>query len=201
MTDVRHDTSRRVLFVGEAVTLAHVARPIALVRKLVARGYRPVLRGGPPLCGALSSRRLGHGGDPIDPQRRLPARAGARQAGLRPGDPGALRRGRSRPAAGGQAGGGHRRLPDFPRGERTACRRALHQRHQRLLEPLRPAALACADDAVVAPCARGSRRQGVPVRPAARLPAACAADASLWREDTACPLRAWSSATSTPTGT
>jgi len=47
MTDVRHDTSRRVLFVGEAVTLAHVARPIALVRKLVARGYRPVLAADP----------------------------------------------------------------------------------------------------------------------------------------------------------
>jgi len=47
MTDVRHDTSRRVLFVGEAVTLAHVARPIALARRLVARGYRPVLAADP----------------------------------------------------------------------------------------------------------------------------------------------------------
>ena len=43
MIHARHDTSRRILFVGEAVTLAHVARPIALARKLVARGYRPIV--------------------------------------------------------------------------------------------------------------------------------------------------------------
>lgn len=43
MTDVHHDPRRRVLFVGEAVTLAHVARPIALARMLVDRGYRPIL--------------------------------------------------------------------------------------------------------------------------------------------------------------
>jgi len=47
MIHARHDTSRRVLLVGEAVTLAHVARPIALARKLVARGYRPVLAADP----------------------------------------------------------------------------------------------------------------------------------------------------------
>src|SRR5947209_7390895 len=39
----RRDGSRRVLFVGEAVTLAHVARPMALARKLAGRGYRPVV--------------------------------------------------------------------------------------------------------------------------------------------------------------
>ncbi len=47
MIHARHDTSRRVLLVGEAVTLAHVARPIALARKLVARGYRPILAADP----------------------------------------------------------------------------------------------------------------------------------------------------------
>jgi len=47
MTHARHDTSRRVLLVGEAVTLAHVARPIALARKLVARGYRPIVAADP----------------------------------------------------------------------------------------------------------------------------------------------------------
>jgi UDP:flavonoid glycosyltransferase YjiC (YdhE family) len=55
MNHARHDTRRRVLLVGEAVTLAHVARPIALARKLVARGYRPVLAADPryaALCGA-----------------------------------------------------------------------------------------------------------------------------------------------------
>jgi UDP:flavonoid glycosyltransferase YjiC (YdhE family) len=36
-----------VLFVGEAVTLAHVARPIALARKLAGRGYRPVVAADP----------------------------------------------------------------------------------------------------------------------------------------------------------
>ncbi|HEV7575054.1 MAG TPA: glycosyltransferase [Caldimonas sp.] len=40
---VHRDTTRRVLFIGEAVTLAHVARPIALARKLVDRGYRPIV--------------------------------------------------------------------------------------------------------------------------------------------------------------
>jgi len=47
MIQARHDTRRRVLLVGEAVTLAHVARPIALARKLVARGYRPILAADP----------------------------------------------------------------------------------------------------------------------------------------------------------
>ena len=47
MIHARHDTSRRVLLVGEAVTLAHVARPIALAVKLVARGYRPILAADP----------------------------------------------------------------------------------------------------------------------------------------------------------
>jgi len=40
---VGRDTSRRILFVGEAVTLAHVARPMALARTLARRGYRPVV--------------------------------------------------------------------------------------------------------------------------------------------------------------
>ena len=47
MTHAHHDTDRRVLLVGEAVTLAHVARPIALARRLVARGYRPILAADP----------------------------------------------------------------------------------------------------------------------------------------------------------
>ena len=47
MTDVHHDPRRRVLFVGEAVTLAHVARPIALARMLVGRGYRPIVAADP----------------------------------------------------------------------------------------------------------------------------------------------------------
>lgn len=46
LTDVR-DNTRRVLFVGEAVTLAHVARPVALARKLVGRGYRPIVAADP----------------------------------------------------------------------------------------------------------------------------------------------------------
>lgn len=41
------DTSRRILFVGEAVTLAHVARPSALARALAQRGYRPVVAADP----------------------------------------------------------------------------------------------------------------------------------------------------------
>ena len=47
MTDVHPDARRRVLFVGEAVTLAHVARPVALARKLVLRGYRPIVAADP----------------------------------------------------------------------------------------------------------------------------------------------------------
>ncbi len=43
MTDAHRDTERRVLFIGEAVTLGHVARPQALARKLVDRGYRPIV--------------------------------------------------------------------------------------------------------------------------------------------------------------
>ena len=51
MTDFHRDTRRRVLFVGEAVTLAHVARPVALARKLVARGYRPMIAADPRFAG------------------------------------------------------------------------------------------------------------------------------------------------------
>lgn len=51
MTDVHHDPRRRVLFVGEAVTLAHVARPIALARMLVDRGYRPIVAADPRFAG------------------------------------------------------------------------------------------------------------------------------------------------------
>jgi UDP:flavonoid glycosyltransferase YjiC (YdhE family) len=47
MTDAHRDTTRRVLFIGEAVTLAHLARPIALARKLVDRGYRPIVAADP----------------------------------------------------------------------------------------------------------------------------------------------------------
>ena len=51
MTDVLHDPSRRVLLIGEAVTLAHVARPTALARMLVDRGYRPVVAADPRFAG------------------------------------------------------------------------------------------------------------------------------------------------------
>lgn len=51
MTDAQHDARPRVLFVGEAVTLAHVARPIALARRLVARGYRPIIAADPRFAG------------------------------------------------------------------------------------------------------------------------------------------------------
>ena len=51
MTEVHHDARPRVLFIGEAVTLAHVARPIALARKLVARGYRPIIAADPRFAG------------------------------------------------------------------------------------------------------------------------------------------------------
>ena len=40
-----------MLLVGEAVTLAHVARPIALAHKLVARGYRPIVAADPRFAG------------------------------------------------------------------------------------------------------------------------------------------------------
>ena len=47
MPDDHRDARRRVLFIGEAVTLAHVARPVALARKLVARGWRPIVAADP----------------------------------------------------------------------------------------------------------------------------------------------------------
>src|SRR3982750_4245370 len=49
----QRDSSRRVLFVGEAVTLAHVARPMALASKLVDRGYRPVVAADPRFAALL----------------------------------------------------------------------------------------------------------------------------------------------------
>ena len=51
MTQVHHDARPRVLLIGEAVTLAHVARPIALARKLVTRGYRPIVAADPRFAG------------------------------------------------------------------------------------------------------------------------------------------------------
>lgn len=51
MTYSSRDTSRRILFVGEAVTLAHVARPTALARKLAERGYRAIVAADPRFSG------------------------------------------------------------------------------------------------------------------------------------------------------
>jgi UDP:flavonoid glycosyltransferase YjiC (YdhE family) len=51
MTEVHLVARPRVLFVAEAVTLAHVARPVALARKLVARGYRPIIAADPRFAG------------------------------------------------------------------------------------------------------------------------------------------------------
>ena len=51
MTEVHHHAHPRVLFVAEAVTLAHIARPIALARKLVARGYQPIIAADPRYAG------------------------------------------------------------------------------------------------------------------------------------------------------
>ena len=53
LNGAQRDSSRRVLFVGEAVTLAHVARPMALASKLVDRGYRPVVAADPRFAALL----------------------------------------------------------------------------------------------------------------------------------------------------
>ena len=47
MTDARRNAAPRVLLIGEAVTLAHVARPMALARKLAERGLRPIVAADP----------------------------------------------------------------------------------------------------------------------------------------------------------
>ena len=43
MTAVDVAGSARILFVAEAVTLAHVGRPVSLARGLAARGYTPII--------------------------------------------------------------------------------------------------------------------------------------------------------------
>jgi hypothetical protein len=201
MIDVHRDPRRRVLFVGEAVTLAHVARPIALAAKLVARGYRPIVAADPRFAALCPPA----GWDTTE-IRSIPSAdfllALARGKPVYdPRDARALCRGRSRAAERRPAGGGDRRLPHLARGERAPGPRAVHQPRQRLLEPVREAALAGADDALVAFSPGRARRRRVSA-PRGRwrfafTPGRC----RRWRASMAWPRPATSFAMSTPTAT
>nr|GEU28427.1 response regulator GacA, putative [Tanacetum cinerariifolium] len=129
---------------AEAVTLAHVGRPLALARTLDRQRYDRAFSGG----------------------------TGSRQARVRRRHAAAVCRRRFAPAARPAARRRDRRLPAVAVGQRASGRRAVRERDQRLLESLRAAALPGAGAADGAAAAAGAGGPAVPPGAAAGVRAA-----------------------------